>query len=168
MNKRDIVAGETRIKVRNADEEPKRWRTYLLMAICVTLLISGFFFAGRQHFSSMDYGMKNSKLRNHVVQLEAEKRRLVLAREVSLSPGEIRKAAKKAGIIGTSDDAAVAQVTSATKEKAVPAEPTSSSDMKPLVIKTAVVSAARPEVQTAALKVEKPQRIVKKTTVAAE
>ena len=87
MNKRDRVASESRITVRNADDEPKRWRTFLLMGVCLTLLVSGFFFAGRQHFSSMDYGMKNAKLRNQIVQLEAEKRRLVLAREVSLSPG---------------------------------------------------------------------------------
>lgn len=172
MTKRDRVAGESRIKVKNADETPKRWRTYLLMAICGMLLVSGFFFAGRQHFSSMEYGMRNSKLRNQVVQLEAEKRRLILAREVSLSPAEIRKAAKKTGIIGTPDTSAVAQLTTATKEKAVPASPastqTSSSDSKPLVIKTAVVAPAKPEVQTAALKTEKPRPTVKKTTVAAE
>lgn len=174
MNKRDRVAGESRIKVRNADESPKRWRTYLLMAVCSALLVSGFFFAGRQHFSSMDYGMKNSKLRNQIIQLEAEKLRLVHAREVSLSPGEIRKAAKKAGIIGTPDTAAIAQLTSNSKEKAAPAVPTSAvepaspSDAKPLVIKTAVVSPAKPDVQIAALKAERPRSTVKKTTIAAE
>jgi len=175
MNKRDRVAGESRIKVRSADAEPKRWRTYLLMAVCLTLLVSGFFFAGRQHFSSMEYGMKNSKLRNQIIQLEAEKLRLVHAREVSLSPGEIRKAAKKAGIVGTPDVTSIAQVTSATREKATPTIQTASQettrasqDMKPLVIKTAVVSAAKPEAQTAGLKSEKPKQAARKTTVAAE
>lgn len=168
MNKRERVAGESRIKVRNADETPKRWRTYLLMGVCLTLLVSGFFFAGRQHFSSMDYGMKNSKLRNEIIKLEAEKLRLVHSREVALSPGEIRKAAKKAGIIGTSDRTPVAHLASMTKEKTAPVAPNASSDSKPLIIKTAVVAPAKPDIQTAVLKTEKPGRSVKKTTIAAE
>lgn len=168
MNKRERVAGESRIKVRNADETPKHWRTYLLMGVCLTLLVSGFFFAGRQHFSSMDYGMKNSKLRNEIIKLEAEKLRLVHSREVALSPGEIRKAAKKAGIIGTSDSTPVAQLASMTKEKATPVAPNASTDSKPLIIKTAVVAPAKPDIQTAVLKTEKPGRSVKKTTIAAE
>ncbi|MEQ1644428.1 MAG: hypothetical protein ABL959_13355 [Pyrinomonadaceae bacterium] len=168
MNKRERVAGESRIKVRNADETPQRWRTYLLMGVCLTLLVSGFFFAGRQHFSSMDYGMKNSKLRNEVLKLEAEKLRLVHTREVALSPGEIRKAAKKAGIIGTPDVATVAQISSVTKEKVAPAMPNASTDSKSLIIKTAVVSPAKPDVQTAVLKTAKSPTAVKKTTVAAE
>lgn len=168
MNKRERVTGESRIKVRNADETPQRWRTYLLMGVCLTLLVSGFFFAGRQHFSSMDYGMKNSKLRNEVLKLEAEKLRLVHTREVALSPGEIRKAAKKAGILGTPDTATVAQMTSVTKEKVAPAVPNTSTDSKSLIIKTAVVSPAKPAVQTAVLKTTKSPTAVKKTTVAAE
>lgn len=167
MNKRERVAGESRIKVRNANAEPKRWGTYLLMSVCVTLLVTGVFFAGRQHFSSMDYGMKNSKLRNQVAQLQAEKRRLVLAREISLSPSEIRRAAKKAGIIGPPNET-VAQMTSITKEKLPPAAQTASSDTKPLIIKTAVVAAVKPDVQNAVLRTEKPQRALKRTTTAAE
>lgn len=167
MNKRERVAGESRIKVRNADETPKRWRTYLLMGVCLALLVSGFFFAGRQHFSSMDYGMKNSKLRNEIIKLEAEKLRLVHSREVALSPGEIRKAAKKAGIIGAMGGTPIAELASA-KEKTVPAGPNAGSDPKPLIIKTAVVAPAKPDVQTAVLKSEKPTRSVKKTTIAAE
>jgi hypothetical protein len=168
MNKRERVASESRIKVRNADEEPKRWRTFVLMGVCLTLLVSGFFFAGRQHFSSMDYGMKNSKLRNEILKLEAEKLRLVHTREVALSPGEIRKAAKKAGIIGTPDTGAVAQIASMTKEKVAPAVPNASTDAKSLIIKTAVVSPAKPDVQTAVLKTQKAPSTVKKTTIAAE
>lgn len=167
MNKRDRVASESRIKVRNADEEPRRWRTFLLMGVCLTLLVSGFFFAGRQHFSSMDYGMKNSKLRNEIIKLEAEKLRLVHTREVALSPGEIRKAARKAGIFGA-PDTSVAQVTSMTKEKVAPAAPNASSDSKSLIIKTAVVAPAKPDVQTAVLKTAKSPSAVKKTSIAAE
>ena len=71
------------------------WRTSLLAFVCMLILVCGIFLAGRQHFSSMDFGMKNSRLRKQVDELEAEKRRLLLAREVSLSPAEIKKAAKK-------------------------------------------------------------------------
>ena len=65
-----------RTKTPRRQTEPTRARTYALMAVCVLTVVGGFFFAGRQHFSSMDYGMKNSKLRRQVDELEAEKRRL--------------------------------------------------------------------------------------------
>lgn len=169
MNKRDKVVGESRIRVRNADTEPRRWRTYFLIGICSTLILSGFFFAGRQHFSSMDYGMRNSKMRNQIVQLEAEKRRLVLAREVSLSPAEIRKAARKAGIIGTPETSTIAAVTPVTKDRSVPTPAEAPAGTGHLVIKTAVVSPAKAEPQTVALKTESSlSRPVRKTTVAAE
>lgn len=74
-------------------------RSYLLVFLCGALLLSGFFFAGQQHFASMDFGMKNSRLRRQIDQLEAEKQRLIHAREVSLSPAEVKKAAKKAGLL---------------------------------------------------------------------
>jgi hypothetical protein len=135
------------------------------------MLVSGFFFAGRQHFSSMDYGMKNSRLRKQIDELESEKRRLLLAREVSLSPAEIKKAVKKTGMI---DPAAVAgemaQVASSTKEKAIP---DNSPQMKPMVIKTASVTlverpADEPYPKTA--KLVRPSRPASpsKTTTAAE
>lgn len=69
--------------------------------LCTGLLATGFLFAAQQHFDSMDFGMKNSKLRKQLDQLEAEKRRLIYVREVSLSPTEVKKAAKKAGLLDT-------------------------------------------------------------------
>jgi hypothetical protein len=60
-------------------------------------MILGFFFAARQHFSSIEYGIKNSRLRKQLDELEAEKRRLLLAKEVSMSPIELMKAARKIG-----------------------------------------------------------------------
>src|SRR5687768_2841912 len=47
------------------------WPAYVIMPVCGLLLISGFFFAGRQHFVSMDYGIKNSRLRKQIEDLEA-------------------------------------------------------------------------------------------------
>lgn len=77
-------------------EKPKsRIKVYALMITCLLILISGFFLAARQHFASIDYSIRNSRLRRQLDELEAEKRRLMVAREVSLSPAEIRKAAKK-------------------------------------------------------------------------
>ena len=124
------------------------------------MLVSGFFFAGRQHFTSMDFGMKNSRLRRQVDELEAEKRRLLLAREVSLSPAEVKKAAIKTGMIDpTPDESEVAQVVSTAKEKAIPA---TVSTIKPLIIKTAVVSEAASRVTVAYAKTEKLEKPAKK------
>lgn len=70
------------------------WSYLLIVLFCGAVLATGFFFAARQHFTSMDLGIKNSKLRKQVEDLEAEKRRLQLAKEVALSPFEIRKASR--------------------------------------------------------------------------
>jgi len=78
--------------------QPKRWRICALTLLSGLLIGAGFFFAGRQHFSSMDFSIKNSRLRKQIDDLESEKRRLLLAREIALSPTEIKKAAKKAGL----------------------------------------------------------------------
>src|SRR5580765_8869695 len=138
----------------------RRWPTYMLMLVCGLLLASGFFLAGRQHFSSMDYGMKNSRLRKQVDELEAEKRRLLLAREVSLSPVEIKKAAKRSGMIDQADSAAmVAQVASVTKEKAAPQPP--ASPVKSMIVKTAAVSAVLPQAVTASYPKPERERVVK-------
>lgn len=134
-------------------EQPNRTRTYALILVCTLLVVSGFFFAGRQHFSSMDFGMKNSGLRKKVDALEADKRRLLLAREISLSPGEIKKAARKIGLVdaaaGVTEIARVEPIASETKT-AAPAAADATKE-KPLVIKTAAVtqSTLRPTVALA-------------------
>jgi len=69
----------------------------LLTICCVAVVAAGFFFAARQHFATMEFGLKNSKLRKQVEDLEAERRRLILAKEVSLSPGEISRTAARLG-----------------------------------------------------------------------
>lgn len=79
------------------DREPIPWRQCLLALVCGLFLVVGFFGAARQHFSSIELGIKNSKLRKQVDELEAEQRRLLLTKEVVLSPAEIKKAAKKIG-----------------------------------------------------------------------
>ncbi len=84
---------------RNYNNGPnKRLKAIALMLTCLMILLSGLFWAGWQHFTSIDVSIKNSKLRKQLDDLEIEKRRLIVAREVSLSPAEIRKSAKKLAI----------------------------------------------------------------------
>ena len=63
-----------------------------------SVLVGGFFFAARQHFSSINYGIKNSILKKQKDELEAAQRQLLIAKEIALSPAEIKKAAKKLGL----------------------------------------------------------------------
>ena len=80
------------------EQKPIPWKYCLLTLVCGLFLIVGFFFAARQHFSSIDYSIKNSRLKKQIEELEADKRRMILAKEIALSPGEIKRAAKKIGL----------------------------------------------------------------------
>lgn len=68
-----------------------RWKLYAVMTAVTLVIVAGFFFSGQQHISSWDYSIRNSRLRKQIGDLETEKRRLVLAREVALSPNELKK-----------------------------------------------------------------------------
>lgn len=81
-----------------------RAKYYMLAAACGVIFIASLFFAARQHFSSIEYSIKNAKLRKQVEELKDDKKRLQLTREMSLSPFEIKKAAKKIGLIEVSED----------------------------------------------------------------
>ncbi len=97
MRKRNLPQTKTAKKIkRESGSIP--WRYTLLTLFCALFLVAGFFFAARQHFSSIEYGIKNSKLRKQLDELEGEKRRLILEKEIALSPAEIKKAAKKIGM----------------------------------------------------------------------
>lgn len=120
-------------------------RTYFLIFVCCLLTVTGFFFAGRQHFSWMDYGMKNSRLRKQIDDLQAEKRRLLVARETSLSPAEIKKAARK--FLGDAPaviaSAAAPPSASIAKLNDKPqATPASTAGAKPMVVKTVAITPA--------------------------
>jgi len=80
------------------ERDPIPWKYCVLTLVCGLLLVGGFFVAARQHFSVMDFAIKNSKLRREKETLESEQRRLYLTREISISPSEIKKAAKKIGL----------------------------------------------------------------------
>jgi hypothetical protein len=123
------------------------WSFMLLVLVCACVVATGFFFAARQHFTSMDYGIKNSKLREQLQNLEAEKRRLMLAREVASSPLAIRKAAFGLGLRNTPDVAAIPVVAKAQPERETTpvAVPTKASDVKrdsPTIVRTVMTMPA--------------------------
>lgn len=97
MKRRNLTPEKKTERVKR-ERDPIPWRYCLLTLVCGLLLVLGFFWAARQHFSAMDLGIKNAKLRQQKESLEAEARRLYLSKEISLSPGEIKKAAKKIGL----------------------------------------------------------------------
>jgi len=115
------------------------WGAFILTVICACVLAAGFFLAARQHFNTMDFGMKNSRLRKQVENLQAEKRRLTLAREVSLSPAEIRKAVKALGFRESSPEVAAAV-----------AVPASLKETKTTPAKTSLATASMPPVAESA------------------
>ena len=120
MKKRSLPKNSNRDLVRR-ERDPLPWRYCFLTLICGVLLVGGFFLAARSHFSSIDLGIKNSTLKKQIEELEADKRRLLLAKEVALSPGEIKKAAKKLGL--TEMTAANIEVARPAKTNAAPAPP---------------------------------------------
>ena len=94
------------------------WSFLFLVIVCACVVAAGFFFAARQHFTSMEFGIKNSKLREQLESLEAEKRRLLVAREVALSPLAMKKAAREIGLRETSDEVVAVTTQTASKLKA--------------------------------------------------
>lgn len=79
-------------------EPTPSWIYVIVTIACVCFLAIGFFFAARQHFLAMDLGIKNSKLRKQLEDIEGENRRLVLAREVVRSPLEMKRIAARRGL----------------------------------------------------------------------
>ncbi len=77
--------------------DPIPWRYCLLTLVCGLILVGGFFFAARQHFFSIDYGIKNSQLKKQKDELETAQRQLLIDKEFALSPAAIKKVAKEYG-----------------------------------------------------------------------
>lgn len=96
--KKRIPANPNKTSGVKRERDPIPWKYCVLTLVCGLLLVGGFFVAARQHFSVMDFAIKNAKLRREKESLESEQRRLYLTREISISPAEIKKAAKKIGL----------------------------------------------------------------------
>ena len=162
MRKRNLPQNKTAQKNKR-ESEPIPWRYCLMTLICGLFLVVGFFFAARQHFSSMDYGIKNSKLRKQIDELESEKRRLILEKEIALSPGEIKKAAKKIGLTAmTASNIEVYRNVSQTTEKpqAEKISATKTAEKPAPEIKPAQPASNKSEIK--AVKSDKPLKTEKK------
>ncbi len=147
------------IKKSNCESEPLPLRYILLTLTCGLILVVGFFFAARQHFSSIDYGIKNSKLKKQIEELETDKRQLTLAKEIALTPSEIKKAAQKIGLtMMTASNIEVfrpngdirekPKVESIDEVKPKQVSPTKTADAKSEVKKAEKVEKKTPEIKT--------------------
>lgn len=96
MKKRNLPKNEKSNKI-NRQRDPIPWRYCFLTVVCLLILTAGFFFAARQHFSAIEYGIKNAKLRQQRDELANDQRQLYVSKELALTPTEIKKAAKKIG-----------------------------------------------------------------------
>ncbi len=131
MKKRSLPKNSNYDRARR-ERDPIAWRYCFLTLACGALLVGGFFLAARSHFSSVNLGMKNATLKKQIEELEADKRRLLLAKEVALSPAEIKKAAKKLGLTEmTASNIEVARPVAAAEKKSISPKDT------PQTIKTA-------------------------------
>ena len=130
------------------EKDPIPWRYCLTTLACGLFLVVGFFGAARQHFSSIDYGIKNSKLRKQVEELESENRRLLLSKEIALSPGEIKKSAKHIGMVELS--ASNIEIFSTREDK-----PVMEKVSKPLIEKTIDSKPVKPAANETNANIEK-------------
>lgn len=97
MKKRNLPQNEKNERVRR-ERDPIPWRYCFLTLLCGGILVVGFFFAARQHFSAISLGMKNSELRKQRDDLQTEQRSLKVLREIAFSPAELEKAARSIGL----------------------------------------------------------------------
>ena len=168
MSRKKISPKKPTVK-RRTDREPIPLRYCLLTLACGFILVVGFFFAARQHFSSIDYGIKNSRLKKQIEELETDKRQLILAKEIALTPSEIKKAATKLGLTamtasnievfrpmltGDTDEKPKIEKADYTKPKTV--SPPKTGDAKPELKKVEKETKKTPEVKT-----EKEKPVVK-------
>jgi hypothetical protein len=98
MKKRNVPQNKKTARAPRREGDPIPWRYCFLTLICGVLLVGGFFLAARQHFSAIDYGIRNARLRQQKENLESEQQRFKLQKEITLSPAEIKKAARKMGL----------------------------------------------------------------------
>ena len=107
----------------------------------------------------MDYGIKNSRLRKQIDELEAEKRRLFLNKEISLSPAELMKVAKKLGFTQYVSD--MSQITATPASTVKSQKPDAAT---PIVQKTVIVKPVQPAKATAESKPARTERQAKNKT----
>ena len=89
-------------KQRNAAVQRERDQTVVvrlaLLLVCGLTLAGGFVYAAGQHFKSLELGYQTEDSRRVRERLEAEQRRLILAREAAASPARLERAARQIGM----------------------------------------------------------------------
>jgi hypothetical protein len=85
-------------KVRR-QRDPIPWKYCVLTAVCGLILAGGFFVAAKQHFSSIEYAMKNAELRQKITILNNAERKLIVERERASSPRQVTKLARHIGFM---------------------------------------------------------------------
>lgn len=150
---RKNIAEKKPTRKASPERPPIPWRYRFLTLVCGLLLVVGFFFAARQHFASFDFRVKNSRLKKQIEELEADKRRLLLAKEKALSHTEIKKAAKK---IGLTD----APANRTTENKTAAAPPTAPLPEKSRPEKS--VAEKQKQMSEVAVKIAEPKKELKK------
>lgn len=124
MNKK-YQPKRTNVK-REAETLPLKFT--LVAVVSGALLVGGFLFAAKTHFAAITYCIGNSELKKELSELEAEKRRLLLSKEMALAPAEIKKFARKLGLVDITAINIAASESPATRAAQTPG---------PLVVKTA-------------------------------
>jgi hypothetical protein len=150
-----------------AGDRPTPWLYIFLTILCSAFLATGFFFAARQHFASMDLGMKNSKLRKQIEAMETQNRQLTLSREVATSPMEMKRNAVSRGFRERDAIATFAATTETTpktlvERTAITAPANTKSDVKP--IKAFLPVASKPVVTAEKAAAAKPRTKAKSPT----
>lgn len=148
MSRKKTLPNKQPNQLRNTRRAPRKkgfslpFRYRFLMIACAVCLLAGFFFAARQHFSSIDFSIKNSRLRKMSEELESDKRRLLLSKEVALSPTEIKKAAQKIGFKVMNASGVVSSRPAPVKPEKTPAEkPNAAKPKLAVAVKTAETAA---------------------------
>ncbi|HEV7644219.1 MAG TPA: hypothetical protein VGO50_09785 [Pyrinomonadaceae bacterium] len=104
MANRKQIKERTSEKVKR-EQAPIPWQYFAMGLLCAAIMAVGFFFAAKQHFSSVELSMKNSDMRKAKQNLEAEQRKLRVEREEVSAPATIERAGLKIGLRKfTSDD----------------------------------------------------------------
>lgn len=132
---RKVVTRRSREQVRR-EKDPIPWRFCLVTLVCGGFLVGGFFLAARTHFASIEFAIRNSTMKKQLEDLESEKRRLMWVRETALAPAEIKKAARKLGLV---EGAAQNFASYAPETEAAVAVKTSAPASKMLIQKTSDV-----------------------------
>ncbi len=104
MANRKQIKERTGEKIKR-EQAPIPLQYFVMGLFCAGIMGVGFFFAAKQHFSSVELSMKNSDMRKIKQNLEAEQRKLRVEREEVSVPATIEKAGLKIGLRKfTSDD----------------------------------------------------------------